>query len=311
MASCIDAIEPAFASYSSGLAELPGVIHLNVPEHRGEIHVKAGHLRDQPFYAAKLSSGFYESVPAYDGLVVAFDARDGSPAAFLIDHGFITDIRTGAAGGVAARHLAPSEVSTVAVIGSGVQARYQLDALAQVRGFEEVRVWGRSPERAAACVDELSTRERLPEGCAYLVASSVEQAVEGADVVVTCTASTEPLVRAEWLKPGSHVTALGSDGPDKRELDVAILALADRLVCDSVAQCAAIGELHHAIDAGVVGEADAVELGQVIGGEEPGRSGPDQLTVCDLTGVGVQDVAAALLVMSRAAERGLGQRIAV
>jgi ornithine cyclodeaminase len=311
MASCIDAIEAAFSSYSLGRAELPGVIHLNVPEHRGEIHIKAGHLHDRRYYATKFSSGFYEPEPVYDGLVVVFDATDGSLAALLVDHGYITDVRTGAAGGVAARHLAPAEIAKVAVIGTGVQARYQLDALARVRRFRDVRVWGRNPDHAEGCVRELSTRPELPQGCEFRVADTVERAVDDADVVVTCTASTEPLLRAEWLKAGSHLTALGSDGANKQELDVGILSRADLLVCDSVAQCAEIGELHHGIEAGVVGTADAIELGRITGGKEAGRTRPEQLTVCDLTGVGVQDVAAALLVLSRARERGLGEWIAV
>ncbi len=312
MASCIEAVERAFAAYSTGGAELPSVIHLDVPEAGGQVHVKAGHLHGARYYAVKAASGFYGlEPPAIDGMVVVFDARDGSPAAFLLDHGYLTDVRTGAAGGVAARHLAPERVDTVAVIGTGLQARYQLDALAVVRpGFAHVRVWGRSREHATRCVEDLLARPGLPEGCRFGVAASVQEAVEGADVVITCTASEEPLVRAEWLKPGAHVTALGSDGPAKQELDVAILGGADLLVVDSRDQCAAIGELHHALDAEVVlTPDDATELGEICAGLRPGRTGAHQLTVCDLTGVGVQDVAAANVVMERA--EGAGEVIRV
>ena len=312
MKGCIEAVAEAFADYSAGRAELPDVIHLDVPEAQGEIHVKAGHIHGRPYYAAKFASGFYAATPpAYDGLVVVFDARDGSPAAFLLDNGFITNIRTGAAGGVAARHLAPAEPNTIAVIGTGVQARFQVDALAAVRSFREVRVWGRSPERAGACVEDLSRREGLPAGCAFRIADTVEEAVDGADVAITCTASTEPLLRAEWLKRGAHVTALGSDGPSKRELYPGVLAKADLLVCDSVVQCSRIGELHHAIEAGVVDASRAIELGEITGGGRPGRASGGQLTVCDLTGVGVQDVAAAIVVLAGAVERGLGERLSV
>ncbi len=306
MASCIDACERAFAAYSSGRAELPDVIHLDVPEHRGEIHVKAGHLHGEPYYALKVASGFYATdPPAVDGMVVVFDAATGAPAAFLLDHGFITDLRTGAAGGVAARHLAPDLVRRVSVIGTGAQARYQMDALAVARpGFGEVRVWGRNADHAARCVADLRDRPSLPEACTYDVAATVEEAVDGADVVVTCTASREPLLRREWLSPGAHVTALGSDGADKQELDPGVLASADLLVVDSRAQCARIGELHHALDAGVVKREDTVELGEIAAGTEPGRTSPEQFTACDLTGVGVQDVAAAALVMTRAGQAG-------
>jgi len=305
MPSLIDAVERAFVAYSTGRAEVPGVIQLDVPESGGEVHVKAGHLHGEPFYAVKVSSGFAppsaDGAPTADGLVMAFDAGNGAPVAFLLDNGFITDARTGAAGGVAARHLAPSNVEVVAVIGTGAQARYQLDALACVREFGEVRVWGRDPDHARGCVDELAGRPGLPERCTYAVAPSVERALEGADVVITCTASREPLVRAEWLSPGAHVTAVGSDDPDKQELHTEVLGRADVLVVDGRAQCARNGELHHALESGAVASADdAAELGEVAAGAKPGRTSDDQLTVCDLTGLGVQDVAAAALALARA-----------
>jgi len=161
MGACIDAVEEAFAAYSSGAAELPGVIHLDVPESRGEIHVKAGYLHGAPFYAVKVASGFSaHDPPVIDGMVALFDASNGAPVAFLLDNGFVTDLRTGAAGGVAARHLAPRDVRTVGVLGTGAQARYQLDALAVVRpGFLRVRVWGRS---AAHAEDRKSRPDEKP-----------------------------------------------------------------------------------------------------------------------------------------------------
>lgn len=300
MAACIDACEQAFVAYSSGAAELPGVIHLDVPEARGEIHVKAGHLHGAPYYAVKAASGFYGlEPPAIDGLVIVFDARDGSPAAFLLDGGYLTDLRTGAAGGVAARHLAPQRVERVAVIGTGAQARYQVEALAEVRpGFAEVRVWGRNPAHSRSVADDL--RARLEDGCVVNDLASVREAVEGADVVITCTAAREPLVDASWLAPGAHVTAVGSDGAGKQELDPEILRRADVLVVDSAEQCIALGELQHAPDQA----GRAVELGAVCDGRAPGRTGAGQLSVCDLTGVGVQDVAAANAVMRVVGDRG-------
>jgi ornithine cyclodeaminase/alanine dehydrogenase-like protein (mu-crystallin family) len=300
MASCIDACERAFIAYSAGDAELPGVIHLDVPESQGEIHVKAGHLHGEPFYAVKMASGFYGVEPSViDGMVSVFDARDGSLAALLLDGGFITDLRTGAAGGVAARHLAPDHVERVAVIGTGGQARMQLDALAAVRPrFTDVRIWGRNAEHAHACADEMS--ERFGDHAEVRVASTVDEAIEDAQVVITCTAAREPLVRADRLAAGAHVTALGSDGAGKQELDPDILRRAGVLVVDSRDQCASLGELQHALD-----QRDrAVELGEICAGTASGRTEAQQLTVCDLTGVGVQDVAAANVVMAGAADRG-------
>jgi ornithine cyclodeaminase/alanine dehydrogenase-like protein (mu-crystallin family) len=299
MPSLIEAMGRAFDAYSSGRAELPTVIHLDVPEAGGEIHIKAGHLHGAPRYAVKVSSGFSATdPPSYDGLVAVFDASTGALAALLIDHGYVTDARTGAAGGLAASLLARERVRSVGVLGTGLQARYQLEALGVVRPFERVRVWGRNQDHARACVEDLRSRS-LPAGDIATVPTP-EEAVVGSDVVLTCTASTEPLVRADWLRPGMHVTAVGADGPAKRELETEVLRRADLVVVDSREQCLRLGELHHAVDAGGMEPADAVELGDIAGGRRRGRTSPEQLTVCDLTGVGVQDVAAAALVLERA-----------
>jgi ornithine cyclodeaminase len=275
-AACVEAVEKAFASYAGGRAELPAVINLEVPESRGEIHIKSGHLHGAPYYAVKIASGFpgntEKGLPASDGMVLVFDAGTGFPAAFLLDNGYITDLRTGAAGAVAAKHLARRDVKRVAVIGSGAQARYQVRMLALVRQFREVRVWGRHPERTRACVEDLRRSPGLPQGCRFDAAASVREAVEGADVVFTVTASREPLVRAAWLSPGCTVIALGSDGPDKQELDPDVLARADRIVADSLSQCLRLGEIHHAVDKGAITEDKiAAELGEIIGGARPGR----------------------------------------
>ena len=286
MPACIDAVEAAFVAYSSGAAELPDVIHLEVPEVGGEIHVKAGHLHGAPAYAVKVSSGFSRvDPPALDGLVIVFDARTGAPIAFLLDGGFVTDQRTGAAGGVAARWLAPERVDVVAVIGTGVQARKQVEALRVVRpGPREIRVWGRDPERAARAASDVGG----------VVAATVAEATRAADVIITCTASREPILMADHVRPGAHVTALGSDGVGKQELDPELLRAADLVVVDALEQCLRLGELQHAPEL-----ADrAVEVGRICAGKEPGRTSDDQLTVIDLTGVGVQDVSAANAVLA-------------
>jgi ornithine cyclodeaminase/alanine dehydrogenase-like protein (mu-crystallin family) len=200
MPACIEAVEGAFVAYSRGETELPSVIHLDVPEARGEIHVKAGHIHGAPTYAVKVASGFYAAdPPAIDGLVVVFDAATGAPVAFLLDGGYVTDTRTGAAGGVAARWLAPEHATVVGVVGAGIQARRQVEALRCVRDVTEVRVWGRDADRAAAAASDVGG----------VLAPTVREAVDAADVVITCTASTEPIVRAEWIAPGTHITAVG------------------------------------------------------------------------------------------------------
>jgi ornithine cyclodeaminase len=315
-ASCIEAVEQAFAAYATGGASLPAVINLEVPEQHGEIHVKAGHLRGGSHYAVKIASGFpgnaAKGLPQNDGMVLVFDATTGVPAAILLDNGFITEQRTAAAGAVAARHLSKQDARVVAVLGAGNQARYQLESLLLVRPFREARVWARRPERARACAEEMAARPGLPSGCRFAAAASVQEAVAGADIVVTVTSSREPLLRAEWLSPGMHVTAVGSDGPDKQELDPQVLKRADRVVADSRAQCLRLGEIHHAVDRGVIA-ADKVdsELGEIAAGLKPGRRSDTEITVCDLTGVGVQDVATAALVLGRARAAELGQYVEI
>src|SRR5262245_38057791 len=215
-ASCLKAVEDAFSAYATGGASLPAVINLDVQETKGEIHIKAGHLRGGSHYAVKIASGFYDNeaigLPQNDGMVLVFDARTGVPAALLLDNGFITEERTGAAGAVAARHLARRDARVVGVVGCGHQARYQRRSLALVRPFEEVRLYGRRPEKARACADGLEGAPWMPRGCRLTVVPTVRETVEGADIVVTVTSSREPLVRGEWLAPGMHITAVGSDG---------------------------------------------------------------------------------------------------
>jgi ectoine utilization protein EutC len=313
-AACIAAMEQAFAAYSCGRAQLPSVIHLDVPEHRGEIHIKTGHIHGSPYYAVKIVSGFPGNtelgLPANDGMVAVFNSSTGVPAAFLLDNGLITDLRTGAAGAVAAKHLARREIQRVAVIGTGGQARYQIETLAQVRFFRELKVWGRNQDKARARVIDLEQRGNLPANCRVSVAETIAEAVRDSDIVITVTASRDPIVLAEWLKPGVTVIAVGSDAPDKQELDVDVLARADRIVADSLPQCLRLGEIHHAVEKGAIAkEKVSAELGEIVAGQKPGRASENEIIVCDLTGVGVQDVAAASLLIERAKAARRGQRI--
>jgi len=307
---CLRVVENAFSAYARGQAELPAVINLEVPEHRGEVHVKAGYLRTGAHYAVKIAAGFSHNpqlgLPSSEGMVLVFDAKTGALAALLLDNGYITDLRTGAAGGVAAKHLSRPTVETVAVVGSGAQARFQIRALALVRKFREVRIWGRHKEKAAACIQELSGQGPAKD-IRFVLASSVHEAVERADIVITVTASREPLVQANWIARGTLVIAVGSDGPDKQELDVEVLARADRLVADSLPQCLRLGEVHHAVEKGAISKDKVTELGEITAGLKPGRISEDEIIVCDLTGVGVQDVAAASHVVERALQDGNGE----
>jgi len=311
-AAALAAVRAAFAALGRGEATLPGVIGFDVPAHRGEVHVKGAYLHGQPYYSIKEAAGFYANpergLPAGSGLVLVFDATTGFLAAVLFDNGYLTELRTGSAGALAADLLARRHIGRVAVIGAGSQARYQVEALGLVRRPESVVVFDRTPARAAAYAREMQERLGLP----FAAAASAREAVEGADVVITATPSRAPIVRAEWLGPGAHVTAVGADGPDKQELEPAVLARADKVVVDRLDQCLRLGELHHAVEAGLLTPAGVwAELGELAAGTKPGRESEDEITVADLTGVGIQDAAVANVVVAEAVRRRVGRTLEI
>ncbi len=310
MADAIDAVGHAFVALTRGEARLPDVIYMDFTEFDGETHMKGAHMKGAPYFVAKVASGFYRNpekgLPVGSGLVLVFDASTGVPQAILLDNGYLTDLRTGAAGAVAAEHLARATLSKVAMIGSGLEAGFQLRALAEVREVPTVFAWSRTRERAEGLAAQM--KEEL--GLDVRISDTVEDAVRGADLVITATPSREPIVKAEWISPGAHVTSLGSDGPDKQELEAELLAKADVVVADHLEQCAKKGEIHHALEAGVFALGDVTgELGAVIDGTVVGRTTDDQITICDLTGVGVQDAAVGGLAFERASAAGLGSTL--
>ena len=304
----VAAMREAFRADGEGRAHVPAVINLDIPAHHGEFHVKTAYIEGVACVAVKIASGFLDNpargLPSGSGLIAVFDAATGMPAALLLDNGFLTDIRTGAAGAIAAEYLAPATIGIVGVIGSGLQARHQIRCLREVRNFTRVVAWSPDVRRLAAYCAEMRV-----EGFDVSAAGSAQVVCEAADVLITATPSRTPLVRAEWLRPGQHITALGSDSPGKQELEAACLARADLLVVDRLTQCASFGELRHALDAGLLG-ADRVhgELGELVAGLKPGRTSAQQITVADLTGVGFQDTAIANAAISTAksGNRGIG-----
>ncbi len=230
--------------------------------------------------------------------MVVLPAETGFLEAVLLDNGYLTDLRTALAGAVAAKHLAPATVRVAGVVGTGVQARLQAECLRLVRPYERLLVWWRNPERVEAYRRDMETRL----GVSVEAASSLEALVAESQCVVTTTASRAPLIDAAWLHPGLHITAMGSDLPGKQELAPEVLWRADRLVCDRHSQCLLLGELQHAPDL----ESQAVELGEITSGREPGRVEDSSITVCDLTGTGVQDTAIAHLAVERVHQAGAG-----
>lgn len=298
------AVEEAFTALSEGKAALPAVIEFDFPEQQGETHLKGAYIHGSPFYVAKIASGFYSNrkrgLPVGSGMVLVLDANTGFLRAILFDNGYLTDLRTGAAGAVAADLLARQNIRVAAIIGAGVQGRFQLEALLEVRRPSTVLLYDEDVSQSAKYVEELQSRVDVE----LRVAASAEEAVRAADAVITCTPSRQAYLRAEWLRPGTHVTAMGSDMPSKHELDVEVICKADKVVVDKLEQCLACGEVHHAIEAGVFSINDVYgELGEITGGKKNGRTSETEITVADLTGVGVQDAAVAGLVVKRAMER--------
>ncbi|WP_282610111.1 ectoine utilization protein EutC [Pelagibius sp. Alg239-R121] len=300
-------VENAFTALASGRVVMPPILRLDIHESNGEVDVKTAYVPGLDGFAIKISPGFFDNpklgLPSVNGLMVFFSAKTGMIEALLLDNGYLTDVRTAAAGAVAAKHLSRQDSQTAAVFGAGVQAQLQLKALTLVRPIRQARIWGRHADKAIAAAKALS--DEL--GISVTAVSDPSATAKGADIVVTTTPADAPIFHAEWLEAGQHVTAMGSDAEHKNELDPAVFARADHYVADSLSQTRRLGELHHAIDAGVVpAERDFPELGAVIAGGTPLRRSDGEITLCDLTGTGVQDTAIAALTVARAetAQRG-------
>ena len=299
------AIADAFRALHAGDASIANVISLPFHSPRGVAHIKAGHLHADSVWTAKVSADFYpaDAATVHSGLMLVLSSVDGSLVALLLDGGYLTELRTGAAGAVSADLLARVDSRQLAVIGAGNQARYQLDALLRVRTITSVHIASRTRERADIFASEVSERHGLPA----TVCDSVEEAVAGADIVITATPSPVALIAAPWLARGVHVIAVGSDEPTKQELAPEVLGRADVVAVDDLGQAVRLGELHHAINAGLRSEETVVTLGALLAGDAQGRSTPEDVTVADLTGVGVQDAAIAALLVRKAVEAGVAQ----
>ncbi|PSJ52664.1 ectoine utilization protein EutC [Kumtagia ephedrae] len=294
-------VENAFRALATLPVAMPPIMRLDIPEHRGEVDVKTAYVPGLDAFAIKISPGFFDNpklgLPSLNGMMVLLSARTGLIEALLLDNGFLTDIRTAAAGAVAAKHLSRENSSVAAIFGAGVQARLQLEALTLVRPIAEARIWARDAARAEAAAGAL--REQL--GIIIRATSDPAEAAAGSDIIVTTTPATEPIIQSGWIAAGQHVTAMGSDAEHKNEIAPAILRLADLYVADAARQTRRLGELHHAIEAGLIsGDAEVTELGEVIAGLKHGRRSADDITVADLTGTGVQDTAIATLARDRA-----------
>jgi alanine dehydrogenase len=301
--ACIAAVEDAFRQHALGKAPPPGI--LGMPVEDGGFHIKAARLTlDRPYFAAKTNGNFPHNgarhgLPTIQGVVVLCDAANGVPLA-VMDSIAITALRTAAATAVAAKYLAREQSNTVLICGCGGQAREQLRALLRVRGPKRILAYDQAPGKAAAFAAAFNDEPGPGVG----PVADLAAAVATSDIVITCTTAQSFFITREMVRPGSFVAGVGADSEHKQELAPALLAHST-MVADLIDQCAAIGDLHHAIEAKAMTRADVhAELGQVIAGLKPGRSSEDEITIFDSTGTALQDVAAAAAVYRRALEEG-------
>jgi len=294
--AALAAVEAGFAALGRGEVVQPPILSMAIEEANGEVDVKTAHIRGADRFAIKVSPGFFDNprlgLPSLNGLMMVFSARTGQVEAVLFDEGYLTRVRTALAGAIAAKHLSRPASRRVAVLGAGEQAEQQVQALRLVRDIDTLDVWARRREGAEAYAERMRGR-----GLSVTVHDEVASACAEADIIVTATPSRTPLLHARDLPAGVHVTAMGSDSPGKRELDASVLTRADAFVCDTRAQSEGNGELK-AFAGGEV-PFKVHELGRVIAEGQRLRLSDATLTVCDLTGTGVQDTAIAGFALAR------------
>ena len=294
-------IEIGFVLYSEDKVVVPPVGFLHFDRPPGDVHIKYGFVKGDDFYVLKMASGFYDNVElglsVADGLILVFSQQTGHLKLILLDECWLTDMRTAAAGAVAAKHLAPDNVRHIGIVGTGVQARMQLELLKDVVDCQSCFIWGRDANKVQRMIDDLREREAIQAwGLDLKAATEIDELLSECKLIVTTTSAKEPLIRADQVQKGTHITAMGSDDHGKQELEAEILAKADRVVADSVSQCVDHGECFHAVKGSMVKEGSILELGNVIKNPELGRTSEDQITVADLTGVAIQDIQIAKMV---------------
>ena len=305
---CMAAVEHAFKIYGEGKTSPPGILGVHARD--GGFHIKAGLMElNRSYFAAKVNANFPENAKRFDlptiqGVVVLCDAESGYPLA-LMDSIEITVQRTGAATGVAARYLARPDSKIATICGCGNQGRISLRALTKVLPIEKAWAWDRDQAQAQLFANELAQ----DLGIDIDVGADLQTAVKQSDVVVTCTPSQQPFLKGDFVAPGTFIAAVGADNPEKQELEPALLSR-NKLVVDVLDQCATIGELHHALDEGLITRENVYgELGEIVAGIKPGRISNDEVIIFDSTGMALQDVVTAAAIYEKAIRGGVGMRI--
>lgn len=285
----VEAIEQGFVAYSQKKAVIPPIGEMIFEKPPGDVHIKYGYIIGDDYYVIKIAAGFYENtklnLPSCSGLMLVFKQKTGELACILLDEGYLTNLRTAAAGAVVAKYFSPKSVHRIGIFGAGTQGRMQLEHLRPVVDCKDVIVWGLNQE-------ELDAYKADMESFGFSIQTTMDSEDIGSscNLIVTATPAKSPLLRADQIRKGTHITAMGSDTPEKNELEPGILHAADIVVADSISQCRSRGEISVALKAGIIKEKDIVELGHAILDEKLRRTSEDQVSVADLTGVAVQDI---------------------
>jgi len=283
----ISDIETGFASYSRGEVVVPPVGEMHFESPPGDVHIKYGYINNDEIYVIKIASGFFQNtdmgLPNGNGMMLVFNQKTGQPIAILQDEAYLTDVRTAVAGAICAKYISPKKVDGIGIVGTGVQAKMQLEYLKDIIDCRKAIVWGRSEASLLKYVADMKDSE-----FDIAITQNIDDVVDGCQLIVTCTPAERPLISR--VNPGTHITAMGSDTLSKQELDSSILLEADLVVADSKSQCEIRGEIHQAIKSDRFSMDTVVELGEIINGDKEGRTSEKQITIADLTGVAVQDI---------------------
>ena len=285
----IPAIEEGFVSYSQGNAVIPPVGELLFKDPPGDVHIKYGYIVNDDYYVIKIASGFYENpkinLPSSNGLMLLFSQKTGELLTILLDEGYLTDLRTAAAGAIVAKYLAPRSVNNIGIIGTGTQAKLQLQFLKTVVPCQDVIVFGRNDTNLLKFQAEMHHF-----GFRVRTTKSIHDITSNCNLIVTTTPSSLPILFADTIKKGTHITAIGTDTPHKQELDEHIFNRANIIVADSISQCIERGDIAHAIKNKIITPSQIIELGDIIASKHKGRLDDNQITIADLTGLAVQDI---------------------
>jgi len=285
----IQAIEDGFVAYSEGRVIVPPVGELLFDNPAGDMHIKYGYIKGDEYFVVKIASGFYGNyklnLPPNTGLMIVFKQKTGEISSILLDEGYLTNVRTAAAGAVVAKYLAPKKIQKIGIFGAGIQGQMQLQYLRSIIDCKDVIVWGINQKELDAYRENME-----PKGYHITTTLDPNDLTTNCNLIVTATPSKLPLLKVGQIQKGTHITAIGSDTSEKNELDPLILKKADIVVADSIEQSKSRGEIYKALKAGVFTKSDYVELGQVITHKELQRISEDQITVADLTGVAIQDI---------------------